>query len=74
MKPMSIIGLLLIALGLAALIYQGISYTTRETVVDFGPIHATAERQKRIPVPPVAGVLAVAAGVALMVAGGRGSK
>jgi hypothetical protein len=71
MKPLALIGAVLIALGLAALAYQGFTYTTRETVIDIGPIHATADREKTIPLPPVLGVAAVAAGVALMVAGMR---
>ena len=71
MKPISVIGIVLIVLGLAALVYQGVTYTTRETVIDLGPIHATADRQKTVPLPPVLGVAAVAGGVALMVAGAR---
>ena len=71
MKPMSLAGIVLIVLGLGALVYQGISYSSRETVLDLGPIHATAERQKTIPFPPIVGITAVAAGVALLVAGSR---
>ena len=71
MKPILIVGAVLIALGLAALAYQGITYTTRETVLDIGPIHATADREKTVPIPPVAGAVAVAAGTALLVAGLR---
>ncbi len=71
MKPMSLAGIVLIVLGLAALVYQGVSYSSRETVLDLGPIHATAERQKTIPLPPIMGIGAVAAGVALVVAGAR---
>lgn len=71
MKPMSIAGIVLIVLGLAALAYQGITYTSRETVVDIGPLHATADREKTVPLPPVLGVVAVAAGVALLIAGAR---
>jgi hypothetical protein len=71
MKPISLAGIALIVLGLAALAYQGINYTTRDTVIDLGPIHATAERQKRIPLPPVLGIVAVAAGVVLLVSGSR---
>jgi hypothetical protein len=71
MKPISIAGLVLIVLGLAALAYQGITYTTRDTVIDLGPIHATAERQKTVPLPPILGIAAVAAGVVLMVTGAR---
>ena len=71
MKPIAIAGVLLIVLGLAALVYQGVTYTSRETVLDIGPITATAERQKTLPIPPVLGILAVAGGVALLVAGAR---
>jgi len=61
----------LIVLGLAALAYQGFSYTSRETVIDIGPIKATADTQKTVPIPPIAGVVAVVAGVALVFAGMR---
>ena len=63
--------MLLIVVGLAALVYQGITYTTRETVIDIGPLHATAERQKTLPLPPVLGIAAVAGGVVLLIAGVR---
>ena len=71
MKPMTLIGVLLIVLGVVALAYQGITYTTREKVVDLGPIQATKETTKTIPLPPVLGGLALAGGVALVIAGGR---
>ena len=71
MKPMAIAGLVLIVLGVAALAYQGITYRTRETVIDVGPIEATAERQKTIPLPPIIGIAAIVGGVGLMVVGGR---
>jgi hypothetical protein len=71
MKPLSLAGAVLLVLGLAALAYQGFTYTTRETVIDLGPIQATAERQKTVPVPPVIGIVAVLAGVGLLVAGAR---
>jgi hypothetical protein len=70
---MAVIGVVLVALGLVALAYQGISYTTHETVLDIGPLHATAERQKTLPLPPILGVVAVVAGVALLAAGSRKS-
>jgi hypothetical protein len=71
MKPLSIAGIALIVLGLAALAYQRFSYTTRETVIDIGPIQATAERHKTVPLPPIVGIVAVVAGVGLLVAGSR---
>jgi len=71
MKPMTIAGVVLVVLGVVALVYQGITYTSRETVIDIGPLHATADQQKTLPLPPVVGVLAVAGGVALLFAGAR---
>jgi hypothetical protein len=71
MKPVGILGVLLIVFGVVALAYQGFTYTRREKVIDLGPIQATAERQRTVPLPPVVGIVAVAAGVALIVAGTR---
>ena len=64
-------GVLLVVFGLLALIYQGFTYTKRETVVDIGPVHATADRQKTVPLPPVVGGLPLVGGVVLLVAGAR---
>ena len=69
MKPISLIGILLIVLGIVSLTYQGFTYTTREKVLDIGPIEATAERKKTVPLPPLLGGLALAGGVALLVVG-----
>jgi len=71
MKPIRLLGILLIFLGVIALAYQGISYTTREKVLDIGPIEATKETRKTIPLPPILGGLAVAGGIALMVMGNK---
>jgi hypothetical protein len=71
MRSTLITGIVLIVLGVAALAYQGISYTSRETVIDIGPLHATAEREKTIPLPPILGILATGGGVALVIASMR---
>jgi len=71
MRSIAVVGVLLIVLGLVALAYQGITYTSRETVIDIGPLHATAERERTLPLPPVLGVAAVAGGVMLLIAGLR---
>jgi hypothetical protein len=71
MKPAALAGIVLIVLGVVALVYQGITYTKRETVLDIGPLHATADREKTLPLPPVLGIAAIAGGVALLVVGGR---
>jgi hypothetical protein len=71
MKPAALVGVLLIVLGVIALAYQGITYTTHKRVLDVGPIHATKEEHKTIPLPPVLGGLALAGGVLLLIAGGK---
>jgi hypothetical protein len=71
MKPLTLVGVLLIVLGVAALAYQGVTYTSRETVVDAGPLQVTADRQRTVPLPPVLGIVAVAGGVVLLIAGAR---
>jgi hypothetical protein len=68
---MRIIGIVLIVIGLISLALGGISYTTKEKVVDIGPIEATAERHKTIPLPPLLGGLALAGGVALLLVGSK---
>jgi hypothetical protein len=65
------LGLVLVALGLLVLAYQGITYRSGETIVDIGPLHATAERNKTLPLPPVLEIVAVAGGAALWIAGSR---
>ena len=72
MKATTLIGILLIILGIVGLAYPRINYTTREKVVDLGPIEATKETKKSIPLPPVLGGLALAGGVVLLVAAGKG--
>ena len=61
------VGIVLIALGLIAVIWGGFNYTTRETVIVIGPIHATRDKEHNIPLPPVVGALVILAGVALLV-------
>ena len=72
MKPIFLAGIVLIVLGALALAYQGINYTHRETVLNVGPIHATADEQKHIPLPPIVGGLAILGGVFLIFAGAKG--
>jgi uncharacterized membrane protein len=70
-NAITLVGIALIVLGIVALAYQGITYTSRENVIDIGPIHATAETQKTIPLSPLLGVLALAGGVVLVVVGAK---
>ncbi len=73
MKPVTLVGIALIILGVLALAYQGITYTTREKVIDVGPLQASVEKKKSIPLPPILGVLALAGGVVLVIVGARKS-
>jgi short repeat uncharacterized protein DUF308 len=72
MKATTLVGILLIILGIVGLAYPRITYTTREKIVDLGPIEATKETKKPIPLPPVLGGLSLAGGVILLVAAGKG--
>jgi uncharacterized membrane protein len=74
MRTTTITGILLILLGVVALTYQGITYTKTEKLLDFGPIHATTETQKTIPLPPVVGGLALVGGIVVLVLGARRSE
>lgn len=65
-------GVILIALGLIGLIWGGVNYTTRETVVDIGPIHATRDQEHNLPLPPVVGAIVLLAGVVLVFTGKKG--
>jgi uncharacterized membrane protein HdeD (DUF308 family) len=73
MKPMAIIGVVLIAVGILAFVSGGITYTTREKVFDVGPFRATAERKKTVPLPRVLGGVCLVAGVVLVISG-RGKR
>ncbi len=69
MKTASLIGIILIVLGVVSLAYQGITYTTHKKVLDIGPLQATTEQQKTIPLPPILGGVALLGGVVLLLAG-----
>ncbi len=62
------VGVILIALGLIGLAWGGFTYTTREKVVDIGPIHATRDETHNVPLPPIVGALALIGGVVLLIA------
>ena len=74
MKPMTLVGIALIVLGVLALAYQGITYTTREKVIDLGPLQASVDKKKSIPLPPIVGALALAGGVVMVFIGSRKSS
>lgn len=72
MKAATLIGILLIVFGIGALAYQGFSYTSEEKILDIGPIQATRETTKTIPLPPIVGAIALIGGIAVVIATSRG--
>lgn len=73
MKPYTLIGIILIVVAAAAFAYQGISYTTREKVVDLGPLQVTADKTRTLPLSPLVGGIALIGGIALLVMGQKKS-
>lgn len=69
MRAYLFIGIALIIFGIMSLAYQGITYTTRKKVLEVGPIEATAEKTKKIPVPPIVSGLSLASGIVLVIIG-----
>lgn len=69
MKSYTLIGIILIVVGIIAFAYQGITYTTREKVVDIGPIEISADTEKTFPLPPIVGGIALVGGIVLLVMG-----
>ena len=74
MKSLSVVGIVLIALAVISFAYQGITYTTHKKVIDLGPIQATTEQHKTIPLPPLFGGLALIGGIVLLVAGNKSTS
>lgn len=71
MKAATIVGIALIVLGLVVFGYHGITYTTQEKVLDLGPLQATVEKEKTIPLPPIVGGVALVGGIVLLIVGAR---
>lgn len=67
MAARRVVGVVLIVLGLIALLWGGISWTERETIVDAGPLEVQADQRKTLPLPPILGGVALVAGVLLLV-------
>jgi hypothetical protein len=70
-KTNTLIGIILVALGIVAFAYQGISITTREKAVDLGPIQVTHDKTRTLPLPPIAGAISLVGGIVLLVAGNK---
>ncbi len=69
MRTNTLLAVVLIAVGIVAFAYQGIDFTTREKVIDLGPIQMSADKTRTLPLPPIVGVIALVGGIALLVVG-----
>lgn len=67
MNPKNIVAIILIAVGVIALAYQGFTYTTREKAVDIGPLQIVTEEKHTMPIPPIIGSIALVIGLGLLV-------
>lgn len=67
MKPRTLIGIFLIAIGIVAFAYQGITYKSREKIIDIGSVQVTSEKTKTFPLPPIVGAVALVGGIVLLV-------
>jgi uncharacterized membrane protein YidH (DUF202 family) len=74
MTARRIVGLVLVALGIVALVWGGVFWTDRDTVIDAGPLQVTTEDQEGLRVPPIVGVIALIGGIVLLVAPARVSR
>jgi len=71
MKINTLLAVILIAVGIVAFAYEGITYTTREKAIDLGPVHVTTEKTRTIPLPPIVGAVALVGGIVLLVMGNK---
>lgn len=71
MKTNTVIAIVLIIVGIAAFAYQGITYTSREKVVDLGPVQVTAEKTRTFPLPPIVGGITLVGGIVLLLVGNK---
>src|SRR5688572_5110408 len=74
MTARRIVGLVLVVLGIVALVWGGVFWTDRDTVIDAGPLQVTTEDREGLPVPPIVGVIALVGGIALLVVPARRSR
>ncbi|MDP3481424.1 MAG: DUF3185 domain-containing protein [Desulfoprunum sp.] len=71
MKTTVLLAIILIGIGIVAFGYQGFTYTTREKVVDIGPLKVTTEKTRTLPLPPIVGAIALVGGIVLLVVGSK---
>lgn len=71
MKPLKLVGVVLVALGVLALVYKGFTYTAERHEAKVGPLELSVEDKERVAIPTWVGVVAIVAGAALLVVPGK---
>jgi len=71
MKTNTVLAIILIIVGILVFAYQGISYTSREKVIDLGPVQVTAEKTRTFPLPPIVGGITLVGGIVLLLVGNK---
>ena len=71
MRNLMVVGVVLVVLGIAGLIVQNVKFTESKQVLDLGPIELRSEEQHNIPIPTIAGIIAVVAGLGMIFASRR---
>ena len=71
MKSLTLFGVVLVVLGVIGLVVANVTFTEHKTVLDAGPIKITQNQEKSVPIPTIAGIVAVVAGLGLILAGRR---
>lgn len=69
MRTTTLLGIILIVIGIVAFGYQGITYKTSEDLVNIGPVKVTEEKTRTIPLPPIVGAITLVGGIVLLVVG-----
>jgi hypothetical protein len=72
MKPATIIGLILIVLGIVGFVTGGVSFTHQKKDVDIGPVQISHESKQTVPISPILSGIALVAGIGLVVVGSKG--
>jgi hypothetical protein len=65
------IGVVLVVLGSVGLIVQNVKFTETEKILDIGPLHVTSEKEHNLPIPTIAGIAAIVAGLGLVMVSRR---
>jgi len=71
MRNLTLLGAMLVVLGVGTLLFGHFSYSETKPVLDAGPIHVKTQEEHQVSIPTIAGIVIVIAGLGLVAAGRR---